>query len=280
MGRIQDRSAENQPLNFYEDFGLPASATNEQIRNAYMTLVQLLHPDQQRDPVLKRAAQIQMQRVNRAYAVLADPERRRQYDTTIGLAGAPDPEQPEARRGLPRVLSTIAWLAFAALGIFGIGWYAAKDPAGAQPTAQVSPPPAAPAPAPAAAPTPVASPPGLKGTWVFHDGAAGTTGDAPSGPESVEVSVAEDQGVLRGHFHGRYRGSDPATPTEIDFPFEGHAHGDAVVLPWKSETGANGELELRLLSENSVEVVWSSAELGKDLPMAARIAVLTRQKEP
>lgn len=67
-------------MSYYEDFGLPPNASPEQIREAYKLLVRLMHPDHQTDPALKWAAEGQMRRINKAYAVLSDPERRRQYD--------------------------------------------------------------------------------------------------------------------------------------------------------------------------------------------------------
>src|SRR5690242_18836533 len=93
MERIQDRHQENQALTHYDDLGLRATATDEEIREAYLNLVRLLHPDLQREPALKRFSENQMKRVGRAYAVLSDHERRRRYDGELANGGAAAEEQ-------------------------------------------------------------------------------------------------------------------------------------------------------------------------------------------
>jgi DnaJ domain len=77
-------------LNYYDDLGVDPDASPEEIRDAYRTLVRLLHPDQQTDPALKRAAEGQMRRINRSYEVLCEPEGRRRYDAER----SPPPQRP------------------------------------------------------------------------------------------------------------------------------------------------------------------------------------------
>lgn len=61
-------------MSLYDDLGVPLDATAGQIRAAYRSLAQKLHPD-------KGGDHDEMQRVQNAYDVLGDPERRFQYDT-------------------------------------------------------------------------------------------------------------------------------------------------------------------------------------------------------
>ena len=126
MGRIQDRHQENQDLTHYDDLGLPANASEQEIREAYLNLLRLLHPDQQDTPSLKRFADFQMKRVSRAYAVLADRERRVRYDAELARGGG-DPDtamavKRRAGRWRARALITIGWLICAFAGVVGIGW--------------------------------------------------------------------------------------------------------------------------------------------------------------
>jgi DnaJ-class molecular chaperone len=93
--RSQDRQQENQALTHYDDLGLPAGASEEEIQEAYLNLVRLLHPDMQNAPSLKRFAEFQMKRVSRAYAVLSDRERRLRYDADLARGGG-DPDTPGA----------------------------------------------------------------------------------------------------------------------------------------------------------------------------------------
>jgi DnaJ-class molecular chaperone len=75
----------------YETLGITPEATPEQVRRAYRALARKHHPDVSAEPDGgARFAQIQT-----AYAVLIDPERRREYDA--GLAAA----SSEARTGPP-----------------------------------------------------------------------------------------------------------------------------------------------------------------------------------
>jgi curved DNA-binding protein CbpA len=76
-------------ITFYEELGVEPTATAEQIRETYRSLVRLLHPDQQTDAQLKSIAEAQMRKLNRIHAVLADPERRAQYNALLQGANAP-----------------------------------------------------------------------------------------------------------------------------------------------------------------------------------------------
>ena len=141
MERIQDRHQENQALTHYDDLGLPAGASEEEIREAYLNLVRLLHPDLQKAPSLKRFADFQMKRVSRAYAVLSDRERRRRYDAELARGGG-DPDTPvaikrRAGRWRARALITIGWLICAFAGVVGIGWYVSQQTIATREAAQL-----------------------------------------------------------------------------------------------------------------------------------------------
>ena len=70
-------------ISYYEELGLTANASPEEIRDAFRLYVRLLHPDQQLDPDLKQAAELQMRKLNRIYDVLSDPQSRKRYDETL-----------------------------------------------------------------------------------------------------------------------------------------------------------------------------------------------------
>lgn len=63
----------------YALLGIPASATREQIRQAYRDRAKMLHPDVNPDPEAKH----QFQMVQSAYNVLYDPLSRRLYDWSL-----------------------------------------------------------------------------------------------------------------------------------------------------------------------------------------------------
>lgn len=117
-------------ITFYEELGLTRGASPDQIREAFRTLARLLHPDQQTDMSLKEAAEKQMRKLNRIYAVLSDPERRRRYDQTLDhhrvVPLIVNPFAKSDHRGVGRM----AWLGAAVVGIGLLVWLASFNSVG------------------------------------------------------------------------------------------------------------------------------------------------------
>src|SRR5712691_4936775 len=67
------------PDNFYAILGVPIDADSETLKRAYRQLARRYHPDLAGDE-----GAVQMKRINRAYDVLSDPEKRLNYDTITG----------------------------------------------------------------------------------------------------------------------------------------------------------------------------------------------------
>jgi hypothetical protein len=65
---------------FYEIFGVPPSASQEEIRAAHRELVKRYHPDIYSTGDDKARATERLQAINEAYAVLGNAERRKEYD--------------------------------------------------------------------------------------------------------------------------------------------------------------------------------------------------------
>src|SRR5712692_9929746 len=65
--------------NYYAILGVPLDADSETIKRAYRQLARRYHPD-----LAGPGGAVQMKRINRAYDVLSDPEKRLNYDIIIG----------------------------------------------------------------------------------------------------------------------------------------------------------------------------------------------------
>jgi molecular chaperone DnaJ len=61
---------------YYDILGIQKSATTDQIKEAYRNLAMKYHPDRNKD----KNAEETFKKINAAYAVLGDPEKRKQYD--------------------------------------------------------------------------------------------------------------------------------------------------------------------------------------------------------
>lgn len=73
----------NDPRGYYRVLGVPRTASQAEIKDAYRMLAKRLHPDLNRGEDTTEA----FQRVNEAYSVLSDPAQRQEYDSQ-GQAGA------------------------------------------------------------------------------------------------------------------------------------------------------------------------------------------------
>jgi len=67
------------PDNYYALLGVPIDADADKIKRAYRQLARRYHPD-----LAGPQGAVQMKRINRAYDVLSDPEKRLNYDAIIG----------------------------------------------------------------------------------------------------------------------------------------------------------------------------------------------------
>src|SRR5579862_5979545 len=64
--------------NYYAQLGIPIDADADTLKRAYRQLARRYHPD-----LAGPTGALEMKRINRAYAVLSDPEKRQQYDTVL-----------------------------------------------------------------------------------------------------------------------------------------------------------------------------------------------------
>jgi hypothetical protein len=129
-------------------------------------------------------------------------------------------------------------------------------------------------------PAPVAPPEApekkLAGTWRYRHTRDQGKSKATYPPEFIEVVVREENGRLRGRYLARFRVADRKVSPDVEFQFEGKASGQAGKFPWVGPGGAAGEVQLRLISDTSLEVTWWATSLGASMGLASGTAVLNK----
>lgn len=78
------RAFASRPPSYYEVLGVPKTATQADIKRAYVQEAKKCHPDVSSAPDATR----RFQELATAYSVLSDPSRRAEYDAGYGQAGA------------------------------------------------------------------------------------------------------------------------------------------------------------------------------------------------
>ncbi|HEV2582395.1 MAG TPA: DnaJ domain-containing protein [Ktedonobacteraceae bacterium] len=99
--------------NYYAILGVPPDADSDTLKRAYRQLARRYHPD-----LAGPEGALEMKRINRAYDVLSDPQKRLNYDTIIG--GAIDLRKGGITRPrpVPRKFDPSDDIEFAGLSIF------------------------------------------------------------------------------------------------------------------------------------------------------------------
>lgn len=87
---------------YYEILGVPRTASQRQIKEAYLRLARENHPDRVRDPAKRDEADRLFQQINESYNHLRDDKLRREYDKSLDRALMTPEQEAEAyhRTGL------------------------------------------------------------------------------------------------------------------------------------------------------------------------------------
>ncbi len=101
-----------------------------------------------------------------------------------------------------------------------------------------------------------AMPKSFSGIW-FYAKRPGTPGRLYA-PEFIETHITEHDGQVRGRYRSRYRVTDMAVSPLVNFEFTGHAEGPSAQMSLTRDDGARGEVHLRLISEDELELVWTA----------------------
>jgi curved DNA-binding protein CbpA len=115
------------------------------------------------------------------------------------------------------------------------------------------------------------------GSWAFNGPRADNRKEALFPPEFIETVISEENGRIHGRYHARFKVADARISPDVDFRFEGRVSGISGRFAWTGTGGAKGEVQLRLVSDTTLEVVWGATDLGKSMGLASGTAVLNRK---
>ena len=91
--RAQRAKKDASKVDHYKVLNVSKTATKQEIKTAYRKAAVKWHPDLHHDAESKRVAEDMMKKVNRAYEILSDTQKRKIYDQGI------DPDNPEYDQG-------------------------------------------------------------------------------------------------------------------------------------------------------------------------------------
>jgi hypothetical protein len=181
--------------------------------------------------------------------------KRRSAGDWIGgpsLPSSPEPSQSSAGMGNPTSEAAVATTD--------------PDRAPARPTTEPQPaqsPPSRPRPAPT-----------LAGKWVYTPD-PGDPGDPKLYPaEYVELSIAPVGSAVRGVYQARYKLPSHTLNSRVNFTFEGPSTGTS--FAWQGDSGAQGEIAIRLESPDTLKVNWFATKMGSALSLGSGKATLYR----
>lgn len=121
--------------------------------------------------------------------------------------------------------------------------------------------------------TPVAS--GLKGTWLYVPPRVPERQDLLYPPEYIELRITEESSLLFGRYRARYRVADRTLWPEVSFEFEGKRAQET--YGWRGAGGGRGEVRLKWLGADRLEVTWWASKLGDQFSLASGTAMLVRE---
>lgn len=121
----------------------------------------------------------------------------------------------------------------------------------------------------------------VAGFWFYAKSkeGQGNKNQAVYPPEYIEATITEDGGVIHGRYRSRFQIADRAISPEVNFTFTGTSNGPQFDCVWAGAGGAEGEVTLNLMSENSLRIDWTASQLGSQQGLSHGTAVLTRRLE-
>lgn len=122
--------------------------------------------------------------------------------------------------------------------------------------------------------------PSIAGAWFYAPLKASPGSVVLYPPEFVELFITEAAGTIHGRYRARYKVGDRPISGDVQFSFDGRPQDGPVVLAWTGSAGASGEIRLKLLAGDTLQVNWHATEFGDSMGLASGAAILTRRRGP
>jgi hypothetical protein len=136
--------------------------------------------------------------------------------------------------------------------------------------------PSSPAPRPPEVMWPVRAASGLAGLWRYNSPKQTIQKPGLYAAEHVEVGISEESGVLYGYYTAHYLVPDGGVSPDVTFRFSGEPGRDAATGTWLGVNGNRGEIRLRALSNNALEVIWVTTHMAHARSLASGRVTLSR----
>jgi hypothetical protein len=98
-------------------------------------------------------------------------------------------------------------------------------------------------------------------------------------PESVDLIVSGQAGRIQGRYRALYPGMGATEPPMVRFYFEGTCNNDVANASWTSDDGSKGEIQLKLASDNALQLVWSATDAATQTGPATGTVALVRKHD-
>jgi len=115
----------------------------------------------------------------------------------------------------------------------------------------------------------------LAGMWVYVPPQIPERQELLYPPEYIELKITEESSLLFGRYRARYRVADRTLWPEVSFEFQGKRAQET--YGWRGAGGGRGEVRLKCLGADRLEVTWWASKLGEQFSLASGTAVLVRQ---
>jgi hypothetical protein len=130
----------------------------------------------------------------------------------------------------------------------------------------------------AAPPRPPVSSSRFSGVWVLPRPKVEVVSSAFT-PESVDLIVTGQAGRIQGRYRAIYPGMGAAEPPMVRFYFEGTCSKDIANAAWTSDDGSKGEIQLKLASDNALQLVWSVTDAASQTGPSTGTMALVRKRD-